>query len=93
MQHPDVEGPVDVNSDITPTTRQPIPTVDQSTWNDASVSELYDQLITLQQRYYMMLDMGKGLIADQIQRGILQLEAQISEKQLDAQKRGLYSVR
>jgi hypothetical protein len=84
---------VDVNSDITPITKRPIQAVAGHEWSQMSLSDLHDQLITLQNRYYMMLQMGKGEIADQILMGIKRIESIISQKQLEAQQKGSYNVR
>lgn len=84
---------VDISSDITPITKQPVPQVTSHEWSGASISELHDQLVTLQNRYYMMLQMGKGDIADQILNGIQQLEALITHRQIEAQQKGTYNVR
>lgn len=83
----------DVNSNFTPTTHEPIPTMEGDMWGKMTVSELYDQLLILQKRYYIALDMGKGDMAEQIQRGLYELEQRIRTKQFDAQQRGLYEVR
>lgn len=92
MQEND-NGPIDINSNITPITKQEIQLVDQSQWEKMPVHELYDQLIILQQRYFAMLDMGKGQIADQIQSGIKHLESLIAYKQTETMRRGGYEVR
>lgn len=87
------EGGIDVNSNFTPTTKQPVPQVTGYEWRDMSLPDLHDQLIILQNRYYYMREMGKGAIAQQIFAGIQRIESIIDEKQLEAMRRGSYNVR
>lgn len=93
MQENKTDGPIEIDASITPITKREVQVVDQSLWPTMQVHDLYDQLIILQQRYFAMLDMGKGQIADQLQFGIKQLEALIAYKQNEATKKGLYEVR
>lgn len=85
--------PIDVNSDTTPITKQPVEQILSDQWNTMNVSELYDQLRILQNRYYAALDMRKGNISLQLERGIDHLRSLIAIKQEEAQRRGIYEVR
>lgn len=92
-EKPEPTGGIDVNSDITPITKQPIEQVKSSDWNDMSVADLYEQLRIMQNRYFYALGMGKGSMADQIQRGINHIQALIVVKQNDDHRRGKYEVK
>lgn len=87
------EGGIDVNSNLTPITKQTVPEVTGLDWNKMSIPELYDQLSILQTRYYYMLQQGKSHIADQIHAGIVQLETLITIRQTEEMQRGNYNVR
>lgn len=73
--------PVDISSDstITPTERKPIEKVDACSWQEVSLTQLHDQLTTLQSRYYSALDMHKYEMAEAILKGIEQLKQRISD--------------
>jgi organic radical activating enzyme len=74
-------GPVDVNGDITPTTRQPIPQINADDWPEMSVSELLDQLSALQQRKsYIISFSGDPVIIRQMEEGLYRLNAIITSK-------------
>jgi len=85
---------IDVNSNKTPITQQPIEEVNGGqVWLESSISDLYDQLRILQNRYYIALDLGKTEMALQIERGIMQIQAIIQVKQEDAYNKGQYEIR
>lgn len=68
-------SPVEVSTDstVTPITRQKIERVDISGWKNLSISQLTTQLETLQLRYYALLNMGRGDLAEQVEGGITRL--------------------
>ncbi len=80
---PKVGPPVDVNSDITPITRKPIAKVMADQWNDMNVMQLHQQLEILQERYLSAQSCGNIEIANQVNRGILQLQLLIHHKTPD----------
>lgn len=77
------EGTVDVNSDVTPITRQPITQVTPNTWTEMSLNELWDQHNTLSQRLMYASEAGSPDMIQQLQRGIFTLEQIIKAKSPD----------
>lgn len=74
--------PIDVSiSDITPTTHKHIEAITPSSWDSVPVGELYDQLSTLQNRYFAMLEMGKPEIANQINIAVVHLRTVINARE------------
>ena len=80
---PKVGPPVDVNSDITPITRKPISQVTADQWQDMNVMQLHQQLEILQERYLSAQSCDNIQIAEQVNRGILQLQLLINLKTPD----------
>lgn len=75
------DTPIDVNSDITPITQTRVEAVDASTWDTASVASLYNDLTTLQSRYYALLQMNKFEMANGLYAHIQYLKAIISNRE------------
>lgn len=69
-----IKGPVDVNDSITPITGKTIDSVDATQWGNQSLVQLYDQLSTLQNRRYMLLEMGKFDIVGQVDQAISNMQ-------------------
>lgn len=78
--------PVDINGDITPISRQKVSAVDATAWQDQSVSELHEQLHTLEQRAMYARQHGNYAIVTQIERGINELRQLIHQKTPDELK-------
>ena len=74
--------PIDIseNSEITPITQQPINKVNADEWGKLSLTEMHDQLTTLQNRYYTALELERYEIAQAMQIGINKLRAAITIK-------------
>jgi hypothetical protein len=78
--------PIDVssNSELTPITQQPISKVNADEWHSLTITELHEQLATLQNRYYTALELEKYEVSQAIQAGINRLRAAIEIR--DAQQ-------
>jgi hypothetical protein len=72
-------GAVSIDADITPTTREPIDQVDSGNWSDLSISDLYDQKITLESRLAFAVQHCPAMVT-QIRRGIAAIDSVISQK-------------
>jgi len=83
---PKVGKPVDVNGDITPITRQPIPQVDAADWNNMSVAQLQEQLSVLEQRLLYAQQFGNSSLVIPLEQGINQLQALLILKTPDELK-------
>ena len=74
-------GPIDVNGDVTPITKQPIEQVDASSWPELSLSDLYDQRTALQTRINMVYaNSGHPDTIIQMKRGLASIDYFISQK-------------
>lgn len=69
------------NSKVTPISQEPITSIDRTHWNKEGVASLVNQLEALKNRYYIMLRYGKADVAQQLSKGIQDLEAMIERKQ------------
>ena len=76
-----MSGGIDVNGSITPISKEEIVAVSAQDWNNLPITELFDQLATLQNRRIMLLSMHKGDFVAQIEQGIAQLEQVINARQ------------
>ena len=77
-------GPgVDVNSDITPITRQKIKQIDAWNWDNMNLTQLHQQLSILEQRMLYAQQYSHADIVTQMDRGINQLRILIYEKTPD----------
>jgi len=76
----DYTGAVNVNGDITPTTRQKIEKVTPEKWNLMDINSLWDQRIILNNRMIMALQSDHAAIAQQLQAGINALDALLQRK-------------
>lgn len=74
------DGPVPVEGDITPITRQRIPQVNSARWLDMNVGELQDQKSILDARYVMAAQIGNYALMQQIQMGITYISSIINSK-------------
>lgn len=83
IDEPKQGPPVDVNSDITPITRQPILQVDASNWEKMNVMQLHNQLEVLEQRFLYAQQLGHEQIINQLNLGLLQLRLLIYQKTPD----------
>ena len=83
----DLEGsvPVTSDSDLTPITRQPIDKVNTTNWKDMSIAELWDQRSILEKRRISALGIGRGDIAQQIEKGIAAIDAVIRSRSSDVE--------
>jgi uncharacterized small protein (DUF1192 family) len=74
--------PIDVSADseLTPITQQPIDKVNANEWSSLSLTEMHEQLTTLQNRYYACLELEKYEVSQAIQQGINRLRAEITKK-------------
>ena len=70
---PKIGKPVDVNSDITPITRQPIPQVDAADWDNMNITQLQEQLTILDQRLLYAQQFGHSSMLTPLEQGINQL--------------------
>lgn len=77
----DFVGSVNVNADITPVSRKPIEQIDAGRWSEMTIDELSTQHTLLSNR--MVAAAGNLAITQQIQRGLYQLEALITQKGLE----------
>lgn len=73
--------PIDVNSNITPITQTKINPIDASEWATASVASLYNDLTTLQNRYYALIQMNKHEMANGLNAHIQYLKAYINQRE------------
>lgn len=80
---PKIGKPVDVNSDITPITRQPIPSVDAADWDNMNIIQLQEQLSTLEQRLLYAQQFGHSSMLTPLEQGINQLRTIIILKTPD----------
>ena len=71
----DFTGSVDVNTNITPTTREEIKQVSPEKWNTMSTYELVDERTILSNRVNMAYQCGSEEIALQIQKSINHIDA------------------
>lgn len=72
---------VDHHAKLTPISLEPITPIDRTQWNKDGVQSLNNQLEALKNRYQILLRMGKHDVAQQLVRGIQQLESLIEQKQ------------
>jgi hypothetical protein len=75
--------PVDVNSNLTPITRQEVQDVDSLNWNKMSLEQLHDQLVIMENRLLYAQSLGKEEIYKQVLNGVNQLKLIIIEKTPD----------
>lgn len=71
---PKIGKPVDVDSDITPITRQPIPQVDAADWDNMNITQLQEQLSILEQRLLYVQQFGHSSMLTPLEQGINQLQ-------------------
>lgn len=78
--------PVDVNSNLTPITRQEIHDVDAMNWDTMSLEQLHDQLHIMETRLMYAQSLMKDEIYSQVLAGINHLKAIIIKKTPDELK-------
>lgn len=78
---PQAGDPVDLSQeDVTPITREPIKKVNANDWDNQGVSQLYDQLTTLENRLMYARQLGHADMIKQLEKGIARLRSQINSK-------------
>ena len=79
---PKVGPPVDVgpDADITPITRQEIKKVKATDWVDLNLTQLHEQMDTMQNRLHYAQTIGHQDMINQLSRGIIQLQLIIKTK-------------
>ena len=75
----------DVNGKYTPSGKE-VELVDATEWMNMSVTQLFDQRITLNNRYAMASEYGGPAMLKQIQMGIAQIDAIIKHKEKERNK-------
>ena len=80
---PKAGDPVDVNSNLTPITRQQVDDVFGDQWEKMSVPQLHDQLPILENRLLYAQSLGKEEIYQQVLAGVNRLKAIIIQKTPD----------
>ena len=78
--------PVDVNSNLTPITRQEVHDVDAMNWDNMSLEQLHDQLSIMETRLMYAQSLAKDDIYNQVLLGINHLKAIIIKKTPDELK-------
>lgn len=78
--------PVSVEGDITPITRQKVEKVDAGEWEAMSVSQLHEQLLTMENRLLYVRQIGHDEMTTQLIRGINLLRGLIHLKTPDELK-------
>lgn len=74
--------PVDLSKEeITPISREPIDRVQAEYWQSLSLSELFDERVTLNNRITYMYEMNKPDIARQIERGVAIIDQIVKQKE------------
>ena len=74
------EKPISVESNITPITRQPIQTIKANEWHKMTADELFNQLSILQGRMVIANQLGNHPLYQQLEFGVVQLNALIDKK-------------
>jgi len=73
-------GPISVTDDITPITHQPVENVNANQWSNISLSDLWDERIVLENRLNYALQIGHTEMIQQLQSGIIRLDAVIQHR-------------
>jgi len=73
-------GPIPVNGDITPITKQKIGQVRSSEWSTMPISELWEQKSILDSRLTYALQTGHAELIKQLQSGIAALDMVIANR-------------
>lgn len=71
------QGGIDVNGDVTPYSKEPVPKVNAGTWHTASITDLWEQMSVLNARYLAAAQMGKQEYMIPIKQAMAQLEQAI----------------
>lgn len=80
---PKAGDPVDVNSNLTPITRQQVDDVFADQWEKMSVSQLHNQLHIMENRLLYAQSLGKEEIYQQVLAGVNRLKSIIIQKTPD----------
>lgn len=67
-------GGCDINGDITPFSREPVPQINSDVWGTASLTDLWEQMSVLNSRYIAVAQMGKTEYMLPIKRAMAELE-------------------
>ena len=74
-------GPISVDGDITPITKQPIDSIDASLWPDMDIADLHDQRVFLQNRLNIVLsNAAHPDVINQMNRGMQMIDQMIASK-------------
>lgn len=65
-----LDGPVPVNSSVTPVTKQQVREVQAHRWHEMSVNELYNQKAILYGRFILAAQLANYPLMQQLQMGI-----------------------
>jgi len=85
----DVKGPISVTDDITPITHQPVNQITANEWSALSLTELWEQRVTLDNRLNYALQLGHSELIKQLQRGLSQLDEIIKQRSSTSDDSGL----
>lgn len=80
-------GAVNIEADVTPTTRQKIETVTPDKWGEMNIDMLWEQRFILTERMILAQQTGHGEIAIQLQPGLIQIDAILQFKKAEALKK------
>ncbi len=78
--------PVDVNSDLTPITRQKITAVDAGNWDSMSLEQLHEQLHVMETRLLYSQQLANEELVKQVLAGVNQLKFLIINRTPDELK-------
>ncbi len=70
----DYIGAVNINADITPTTRQKITAVTPEKWHMMDIEHLWQERLTLNERAILAHQSGHGEVARQVEAGIARID-------------------
>jgi hypothetical protein len=82
---------MDVNSNVTPISNEPVAQVESFDWHNMSIQQLNDQLYTLTNRQYLVQQMKRPDIARQMNEGIEYLRQLIAYKESERAKNDIRS--
>ncbi len=86
VDEPKIGPPVDVSSDLTPITRQPITSVNSGSWDKMSLEQLHEQLNVMETRLLYSQQIGSEELVKQVLAGVNQLKLIIINRTPDELK-------
>lgn len=86
VDEPKQGPPVDVNSDITPITRQKITPVDAGSWDNMSLEKLHEQLHVMETRLLYSQQLANDELVKQVLLGVNKLKLIIINRTPDELK-------